>query len=119
MKRTLIIATLLLTLGCAASFAQFVPVQKGGQPATRLLTGQVVTGNDAPVNKAIVYLKNTRTLAVKTFITNADGNYRFPALSTNVDYEIYAEANGKRSDTKVLSSLDSRPSPAIHLKINQ
>lgn len=118
MKRTLIIATLLLTLGCVASFAQFTPVQKG-QPATRLLTGQVVTGNDAPVNKAIVYLKNTRTLAVKTFITNTDGNYRFPALSTNVDYEVYAEANGKRSDTKVLSSLDSRPSPTIHLKINQ
>ena len=113
MKRTLVIATLLLALGALAI------AQKNNQSGLRLLTGQVVTGGDAPVNKAIVYLKNTKTLAVKTFITNPDGNYRFPALSPNVDYEVYAEANGKRSDTKVLSSLDSRTNPNINLKINQ
>ena len=115
MKRKLAIVMLLVVLG-AAAFAQ--SPQKGQSPL-RMLTGQVVSGNETPVDKAVVYLKNTKTLAVKTFITNPDGNYRFPALSPNVDYEIYAEANGKRSDTKVLSSLDSRPSPTIHLKINQ
>jgi Carboxypeptidase regulatory-like domain len=114
-RRKLTIAVLLLTFATAAL------AQSGGQKGSslRLLTGQVVTSSNAPVDKAIVYLKNTKTLAVKTFITNLDGNYRFPALSPNVDYEVYAETNGKRSDTKVLSSLDSRPNPVIHLKINQ
>jgi hypothetical protein len=114
MKRILVIATLLLTLGAAMAFAQG---SKGGS-SQRMLTGQV-TKNDAPVSGAIVYLKNTKTLAIKTVFTGNDGNYRFPALSLNVDYEIYAESNGKRSDTKVLSSLDSRASPVINLKINQ
>jgi hypothetical protein len=93
--------------------------QARGQSGMRMLTGQVLNNQDAPVRSAVVYLKNSKTLAMKTFITNTDGVYRFPALSTNVDYEVYAELNGKRSDTKVLSSLDSRPSPTINLKINQ
>lgn len=114
MKRKLAIIAVLLTLA-AAAFAQ----SSGKGSSLRLLTGQVTTGNNAPMDKAIVYLKNTKTLAVKTFITNPDGNYRFPALSPNVDYEVYAEVNGKKSETKVLSSLDSRSNPNINLRINQ
>ena len=38
-----------------------------------------------------MYLANTRTRAVKTFIVGKDGMYRFPALSPNVDYEVYAQ----------------------------
>ena len=117
MKRFLI-PTLLLLFAISA-FAQFGGGEGKKGSAQRLLTGQVVTSSNAPVDKAIVYLKNTKTLAMKPFITNPDGQYRFPALSPNVDYEVYAEANGKKSDTKVLSSLDSRPNPVIHLKINQ
>jgi Carboxypeptidase regulatory-like domain len=93
--------------------------QGRGQSGTRMLTGQVLNSHDAPLRSAVVYLKNTKTLAMKTFITNEDGVYRFPALSLSVDYEVYAELNGKRSDTKVLSSLDSRPSPTLNLRINQ
>jgi protocatechuate 3,4-dioxygenase beta subunit len=113
-KRILVILTVLL------AFATIAVAQrgKGNQSGQRTLTGQVMTSNDAPVDKAVVYLKNTKTLAIKTFITNPDGNYRFTALSPNIDYEIYAEANGKRSDTKVLSSLDDRPNAVIHLRIS-
>lgn len=84
---------------------------------SRLLTGQVVDKSDAAVPNAVVYLKNTKTLAVKTFIANANGQYRFPALSLNVDYEVYAEHNGRKSDVKTLSSFDSRQSAQINLRL--
>ena len=84
---------------------------------SRTLVGHVFDRQDAPVVKAIVYLKNTKTLVIKTYITDTDGSYRFPALATNVDYEVYAERQGARSDTKTLSSFDSRRQANITLKI--
>ncbi len=87
------------------------------QQQTRSLQGQVMNDADAPIPTAIVYLKNTKTLAVKTFIAEKDGIYRFNALSPNVDYEVYAEKDGKKSDTKTLSSFDSRKQATINLKI--
>ncbi len=87
------------------------------EPQTRALTGLVTDPGGTPVNSAIVYLKNTKTMAVKTYITSQDGTYRFNALSPNVDYEVYAEHQGKKSDTKTLSSFDSRKTAYINLKI--
>lgn len=86
------------------------------QQQTRSLQGQVTDG-DAGAGNAIVYLKNTKTLAVKTFIADDKGMYRFNALSPNVDYEIYAEKDSKKSDTKTLSSFDSRKQATINLKL--
>jgi hypothetical protein len=83
----------------------------------RTLIGRVHGSQERPLADAVVYLKNTKTLVVKTYITEANGTYRFPALSTNVDYEVHAEYKGARSDTKTLSSFDSRKEAIINLKI--
>jgi hypothetical protein len=109
------LALLLAALACwliPATFAE----QKDSQ--LRTLTGRVFTGENQPVAKAVVYLKNTKTLAVKTYISEPDGTYRFPALSPNVDYDVYAEYNGAHSDTKTLSAFDSRKQANITLKIH-
>lgn len=90
---------------------------KEPQDHTRTLTGRVFDRQDQPLSKAVVYLKNTKSLAVKTYITEADGSYHFPALSPNVDYEVYAEHNGARSDTKTLSSFDNRKLVNITLRV--
>jgi hypothetical protein len=84
----------------------------------RLLTGKVLDRQDNPVPNAIVYLTDTRSRAVKTFIVGENGLYRFPALATNVDYEIYAQANGKSSDTKRMSQFDDRKVVEIVLRID-
>jgi len=86
--------------------------------ATRTLQGQVMKGGDAPVSGAIVYLKNTKTLSVRSFTSDDKGNYRFPSLSPNVDYEVYAVHEGNKSDTKTLSAFDSRALATINLKVN-
>lgn len=88
------------------------------EPQTRTLTGQVTDKADVPLAGAVVYLQNTRTQAVKTYITGEKGDYRFSSLSPNVDYQVRAEYQGHKSDTKTLSSFDSRSNVVMHLKIN-
>jgi Carboxypeptidase regulatory-like domain len=87
-------------------------------PAPRTLQGQVMKGGEAPLPGAVVYLKNTKTMAVRSFISDNSGNYRFTSLSPNVDYEVHAEYKGTKSDTKTLSAFDSRSTATINLKVN-
>ena len=94
------------------------PDRKSPRVTTRTLTGSVLDKSDQPVANAVVYLKNTKTLGVKTYIAQNDGSYRFPELSNNIDYEVYAQRNGKKSDTKVLSQFDDRAQPRINLRID-
>jgi hypothetical protein len=78
----------------------------------------VIDRQDNPVPSAVVYLSNTRTRAVKTYIAGADGMYRFPALSPSIDYEVYAQYNGHKSDTKTVSQFDNRQQVNINLRID-
>ena len=85
---------------------------------SRLLTGKVMDQQENLLPNAVVYLTNTRTHAVKTYIVSQDGLYRFPALSPNIDYEVYAQFNGKKSDTKTMSQFDTRQQVQINLKVD-
>lgn len=84
----------------------------------RLLTGKVVNRDDAPLSNAVVYVTDTRTHAVKTYIVGPDGSYRFPALASNVEYEVYAQFNGKMSDTKRVSQFDDRKVVIVQLRVD-
>src|SRR5206468_1464490 len=110
-----LLAALLLAVTLAAfpSHAK----DKDGNPG-RLLTGKVIDKDDNLLANAIVYVTDTRTRAVKTYIVGGDGTYRFPALAANVDYEIYAQLNGKTSDTKRVSQFDDRKIVNIVLRID-
>lgn len=110
-------SALLLAAFAVQPFAFRAEAQKKQDTQLRTLQGHVFSRQDQPLDKAVVYLKNTKTLAIKTYISEQDGSYHFPALSPNVDYEVYAEHNGARSDTKTLSAFDSRKLVNIILKI--
>jgi hypothetical protein len=126
MKRTLGTAVILLiALNCLA-WQLTLPIggsssssegRKSTRVTSRTLTGVVLDKGDAPVSNAVVYLKNLKSLAVKTVIAGNDGTYRFPELSPNVDYEIYAQREGKKSGTKVLSQFDDREKANMVLRI--
>ena len=93
--------------------------RKTARITSRVLTGTITDkGSDKPISEAIVYLKNTKTLAVKTYISQNDGTYRFPELSPNVDYDVYAQKDGKKSSTKTLSQFDDRAKANINLQID-
>jgi hypothetical protein len=85
----------------------------------RNLAGTVFDKADHVVPNAIVYLKNTRSLSVTTFIAEQDGSYRFNNLSPNIDYEVHAESNGRKSPVKTLSSFDTRKQAHINLKLDK
>jgi hypothetical protein len=106
----------IVALFVLAAFATAAPAQKG--TTGRLLTGKVLDHNDNPVPNAVVYLTNTRNRAVKTYIVSADGSYRFPALAPNIDYEVYAQFQGRKSDSKTVSQFDNREQVSINLKID-
>ena len=114
----------ILTSVCvAALFLSLPPVlhsapDKKEKTIGRLLFGKVLDRGDNPLANAVVYLTNTRTRGVKTYIVGADGTYRFPALSTGIDYEVYAQYNGHKSDTKSVSQFDDRSQVYIDLKID-
>ena len=84
----------------------------------RLLTGKVLDKRDNPITDAVVYLSNTRTSAVKTYIVGPDGTYHFPELSPNVDYEVYAQYKGQKSETKAVSQFDDHKLINIVLRID-
>jgi uncharacterized GH25 family protein len=116
MKSVRILLAALLTITLLAALPSFAK-EKDTTPG-RLLTGKVLDKQDNPVANAVVYVTDTRTRAVKTYIVGADGMYRFPALAANVDYEIYAQVAGKTSDTKKMSQFDDRKQVKIDLRID-
>src|ERR1041385_5532291 len=117
MTRTVLKGMLGVIMLLAASVPLVCAKEKESTPG-RLLMGKVMDKGDNPVPNAVVYVTDTRTRAVKTYICGPDGTYRFPALAANVDYEIYAQANGKTSDTKTMSQFDDRKVVNIVLKID-
>jgi hypothetical protein len=115
MTRYLTVWTMLLLGAMApAAFAQ-----KKGESATRSVQGAVTTADDSVANGAVVYLKNVKTLQVRSFITKDDGQYHFYELSPDVDYELKAEFQGAASGPKTLSSFDSKKAATINLKLNK
>ena len=75
--------------------------------------------SDDPVPSAVVFLKNTRTNAVRSYIADEQGNFRFSGLDPNTDYEIHAEKDGAKSTTHTISSFDSKKEIVLNLKIEK
>jgi hypothetical protein len=113
-KSVTVACALLVALGAVSSAA----LDKKDKTVGRLLYGKVLDPQDNPLPDAVVYVTNTRTRAVKTYIVGPDGTYRFPALSTAVDYEVYAQYQGHKSDTKSVSQFDDRSQVYVDLKVN-
>jgi hypothetical protein len=85
--------------------------------ANRVAQGKVVGAQGQPVSAAIVYLQNTKTTDIKSFISTSDGSFVFEQLSPEIDYEIWAVYKGAKSATKSVSSSNSRKVVTITLKV--
>jgi len=83
----------------------------------RSVQGVVNDAQGGAVNGAVVQLKNTKTLQIRSFITRDNGTYYFHGLSKDVDYELRADFDGASSPSKTLSSFDTRKQPVVNLKL--
>lgn len=90
-----------------------------GQSLTRSIEGTVLSKDGAPVPGAVVLLKDGKTLQVRSYIARADGTYHFFGLSTDIDYELRAQANGMTSPVKTVSVFDSHKLVKLDLKLNK
>jgi hypothetical protein len=115
MKR-LITAVVLMFAVAVGPAAHAVYASDTRGPAQRVVSGRVLDDSDKPVANAVVYLKDTRTLTVKSYLAAADGTYRFGQLSATTDYEVWAESGGRKSKTKSISSYDTKNEFHIDLK---
>ncbi len=87
------------------------------ESTSRSVQGRVVNSTETPIRSAIVYLSDTRTMTVESYITQEDGAYRFEQISPTDDYKLWAQVDGRKSKIRTLSSFDDRSVFHVILKI--
>ncbi len=84
---------------------------------TRSIEGIVQNKDKQPIGGAIVLLKNTKTLQVRSYIAQTNGRYHFFGLSTDINYQVRAESAGLTSKIKMVSVFDSHKVVKLDLKV--
>ena len=92
--------------------------KKKGSDQTRSVQGEVTAPDGKSVVGAIVQLKNTKTLQIRSFLTQQNGTYYFHGLSPDIDYELTARTMDAASGTKTLSAFDNRKEAIMNLRLN-
>jgi hypothetical protein len=110
-----------LVLLFLTSFAQAQETRKEKREAAseRTVQGTVADPEGKFINGAVVQLKDGRSLQVRSFITQQNGEYHFSNLKVDNDYQLKADFNGMTSGWKTLSVFDSRKVPVINLKLEK
>jgi len=85
----------------------------------RVIEGVVIDASKAPIPRAIVQLKDMRTLQIRSFVTQPEGNFHFAGLRMDTDYEIKASLGDQISDTKRVSSFESRKTVTVNLQLGK
>lgn len=109
---------LILLLGLFLAAPLTAQENKKAEAQLRTVHGTVIDKDEAPVPSSVVYLLNMKTQAVRTYIADDGGAYRFSGLDPNVDYEVHAEHNDLESPTRTVSSFDSRKDIELVLKLS-
>jgi hypothetical protein len=86
---------------------------------SRAIEGTVLSASGAPVPGAIVQIKDSKTLQVRSYIAQQDGKYQFWGLSNDVNYQLRAMAGGLTSKNKTVSVFNSRPKITLNLKLTK
>jgi hypothetical protein len=89
------------------------------EASLKTVRGLITDKAETPMPASVVFLKNTRSNAIRSYISDDAGNYRFSGLDPNVDYEIHAEKDGAKSQTRTISSFDSKKDIILNLKIDK
>jgi hypothetical protein len=114
---------LIFLLLCALGFPLFAQIQPSVQdqpsvtPRLRSIEGTVLNKSGTPVPGAVVLLKDTKTLQVRSYITQQEGKYHFYGLSSDINYEVRAQFGDMSSPTKNISVFDSRNRILVKLKL--
>jgi hypothetical protein len=89
--------------------------QKG--PTTKTVSGEVIDKAEKGISGAEVTLKDLQTGKTLAIYTGADGQYQFSDLDPHHDYEVQASFKGVASETRQVSSFDTRWKLVVNLTI--
>jgi hypothetical protein len=111
----------LLALGVVPSHSRcalFAPAAAWSQNiGMRTVSGTVLDESSKPVAGATVYLKNEKTKAIRSYDSTADGHFHFAQIDMSIDFDLWAEKDGKKSAVKTVSSWDARKDFISDLKL--
>ena len=120
--RILILSSLAALVFSPQSFGQIqapVTPQNGTAATTRTIQGTVVDSRKVPVQNAVVLLKDTKTLQVRSYLAQKDGLYHFYGLSSDINYELRAQQGDMMSKPKTVSVFDSHKVVVLNLKLTK
>jgi hypothetical protein len=117
--RPWVFLVMLLSLGLAVPGLRAQAPDAKREAQLRSVSGVVIDKSDSPIAAGVVFLKNTRTNTVRSYISDNSGNYRFSGLDPNADYELHAEKDGVKSQMRTISSFDSRKEMVLNLKLDK
>jgi hypothetical protein len=94
-------------------------VAQNEDTGTRSVQGVVTDASGKPVAGAVVQLKDTKSLQIRSYVAEADGSYHFTGLSTNVEYELEAKKDGVTSGKKTLTVFNTKKAATVNLKLKK
>jgi hypothetical protein len=93
------------------------PAAQAQNLGQRVINGTVVDAGSAAVSGATVFLRNSKTKAIRSYTSTKEGRFRFVQVNLSEDYDLWAEKNGKKSAIKTISSWDTRKEVEAELRI--
>src|SRR5258707_13516893 len=97
-----VVIALALVFVAAAVFAQ----NSKHDSQLKTVRGVVIDKSENPDPAGGVFLKNTRTNQVRSYIAANSGNFRFSGLDPKADYELDPEKDGAKSQTHNISRFE-------------
>ena len=109
-----------LALGAISAGPRYgilAPAAQAQNIGMRTVSGTVLNTESQPVTGATVFLKNQKTRTIRSYNSTADGHFHFAQVDMSVDFDLWAEKDGKKSTVKTVSSWDARKDFISDLKL--
>jgi hypothetical protein len=91
--------------------------KKEKAPTTKTVSGMVMDKTENGIGGAEVTLKDLQTGKIVAIYAEPNGQYQFSDLDPHHDYQIQARFKGVASETRHVSSIDTRTKLVINLTI--
>jgi len=110
-----------VTLAFAALWLAFdsapLMAKRRKPPTSKTVVGQVLDGSGNGIVGAAVEMTDLATKKKSAIYTGPDGHFRFTDIKLNKDYQFRAHYKGQSSETRKVSSWDTRFNLVLNLHI--
>ena len=113
-----LVAVTALLLAGVLVFGFTTGLAKEKKSTSRTVSGVVLDETDNGVEGATIELTDVQTGKIVAIYSQEGGQYHLSDLLPSHDYKIKATFKGVSSETRQVSSMDTRPHPVINLTLS-